>query len=179
MAYQSWSVAFGEQPSAAKWNILGTNDASFADGTGINDGAVTSEKQTCTVGFYATTTQTINNSSSADVTTYTEVADYGSDFASGVFTAPVAGLYHFDVNMSITDIGGADGRLESNLLVNGAVKGHAFATAPATNNDPSMNQSITIPLAANDAVKVSITNNGGANEALVDASFSGFLVGKV
>lgn len=29
MAYASWSVSFGEQPSAAKWNILGTNDAYF------------------------------------------------------------------------------------------------------------------------------------------------------
>lgn len=29
MAYSSWSVVFGEQPSAAKWNILGTNDAYF------------------------------------------------------------------------------------------------------------------------------------------------------
>lgn len=29
MAYASWSVVFGEQPSAAKWNILGTNDADF------------------------------------------------------------------------------------------------------------------------------------------------------
>jgi hypothetical protein len=29
MAYAAWSVAFGEQPSAAKWNILGTNDAHF------------------------------------------------------------------------------------------------------------------------------------------------------
>lgn len=29
MSYQSWSVVFGEQPSAAKWNILGTNDADF------------------------------------------------------------------------------------------------------------------------------------------------------
>lgn len=29
MSYQSWSVVFGEQPSAAKWNILGTNDAQF------------------------------------------------------------------------------------------------------------------------------------------------------
>lgn len=27
MAYQSWSVVYQEQPSAAKWNILGTNDA--------------------------------------------------------------------------------------------------------------------------------------------------------
>ncbi len=29
MAYSSWSVVFGETPSAAKWNILGTNDAYF------------------------------------------------------------------------------------------------------------------------------------------------------
>lgn len=31
MAYQSWSVVFEEQPSVAKWNILGTNDAHFND----------------------------------------------------------------------------------------------------------------------------------------------------
>lgn len=29
MAYASWSVIFGEQPSSTKWNILGTNDALF------------------------------------------------------------------------------------------------------------------------------------------------------
>lgn len=44
MAYTSWSVVFGEQPSAAKWNILGTNDASFNDGTGIAVSAITPEK---------------------------------------------------------------------------------------------------------------------------------------
>lgn len=35
MAYAAWSVVAGEQPTAAKWNILGTNDASFNDGSGI------------------------------------------------------------------------------------------------------------------------------------------------
>lgn len=35
MAYAAWSVVFGEQPSAAKWNILGANDASFNNGSGI------------------------------------------------------------------------------------------------------------------------------------------------
>lgn len=35
MAYTAWSVVANEQPSTAKWNILGANDASFADGTGI------------------------------------------------------------------------------------------------------------------------------------------------
>lgn len=42
MAYQAWSVVFGEQPSASKWNILGTNDASFNDGTGIGDDTIDS-----------------------------------------------------------------------------------------------------------------------------------------
>lgn len=36
MAYTSWSVVFGEQPSAAKWNILGTNDAHFYSFLGDN-----------------------------------------------------------------------------------------------------------------------------------------------
>lgn len=36
MAYSSWSVTFGEQPSAAKWNILGTNDAHFYSFLGDN-----------------------------------------------------------------------------------------------------------------------------------------------
>lgn len=40
MSYQVWSVVFGEQPSASKWNILGTNDAEFnsliqRSGTGL------------------------------------------------------------------------------------------------------------------------------------------------
>lgn len=37
--YQSWSVVFGEQPSAAKWNILGTNDAGFNNGTALPVGS--------------------------------------------------------------------------------------------------------------------------------------------
>lgn len=40
MAYVAWSVVFGETPSASKWNILGTNDQSFNDGTGIGALAV-------------------------------------------------------------------------------------------------------------------------------------------
>jgi len=44
MAYASWSVVFGEQPSAAKWNILGTNDASFNNGTGIANNVIGSSQ---------------------------------------------------------------------------------------------------------------------------------------
>jgi hypothetical protein len=44
MTYAVFSVVFGEQPSAAKWNILGANDASFNDGTGIGNATVGSRQ---------------------------------------------------------------------------------------------------------------------------------------
>lgn len=44
MAYTAWSVVYGEQPTAAKWNQLGANDAGFKDGTNIDAGAITETK---------------------------------------------------------------------------------------------------------------------------------------
>lgn len=35
MAYAIWSVTAGEVPTSTKWNILGTNDAGFNDGTAM------------------------------------------------------------------------------------------------------------------------------------------------
>lgn len=40
MAYTAWSVVFGEQPTAAKWNQLGENDAGFKTGDNIDDNAI-------------------------------------------------------------------------------------------------------------------------------------------
>jgi hypothetical protein len=37
MSYAAWSVIAGEQPTTSKWNILGTNDSSFNDGSGLNN----------------------------------------------------------------------------------------------------------------------------------------------
>jgi hypothetical protein len=38
MAYSAWSVVAFEQPTAAKWNILGANDAVFNDAiTGVSN----------------------------------------------------------------------------------------------------------------------------------------------
>ncbi len=36
MSYSAWSLVYGEQPSVAKWNILGSNDAHFYDFLGAN-----------------------------------------------------------------------------------------------------------------------------------------------
>ncbi len=39
MAYQAWSVVYGEQPSATKWNVLGSNDAHFYNFVGDTNAA--------------------------------------------------------------------------------------------------------------------------------------------
>jgi len=38
--YAIWSVVADEQPTAAKWNILGSNDASFNNGNGLEDSVI-------------------------------------------------------------------------------------------------------------------------------------------
>lgn len=38
--YAPWSVVADEQPTAAKWNILGSNDASFNNGNGFEDNII-------------------------------------------------------------------------------------------------------------------------------------------
>lgn len=63
MAYAVWSVVFGEQPSASKWNILGTNDAAFNNGSGL---PTTNAKNT-----------TIATSETTASTSYTDLATPG------------------------------------------------------------------------------------------------------
>lgn len=109
MAYTAWSVVYGEQPTAAKWNQLGQNDAGFKDGTNIDndaiiarhilDGEVESEKLSSTVAAKASRT---GASYSFAAQTFTkvvmqqEIYDFGSDYdlAQSRFTAPVAGIYN-------------------------------------------------------------------------------------
>lgn len=56
MAYTAFSVVHGEQPTAAKWNTLGTNDAGFNDGTLLptagSDQATVATSQTTTSTSY-------------------------------------------------------------------------------------------------------------------------------
>lgn len=112
MAYTSWSVVFGEQPSASKWNILGTNDASFNDGSGIADGAVTPDKwvnNTCLFSVYRNAAQSVNGT--AKISFDTEDYDVGGDYDSATnyrFDAPFDGYYHFNLQVNITDAIGAN-----------------------------------------------------------------------
>lgn len=51
MAYIATTFVFGEQPSAAKWNQLTGNDASFNDGTGFAAGAIGTQNASLAAGI--------------------------------------------------------------------------------------------------------------------------------
>lgn len=57
-------------PSAAKWNILGSNDASFNDGTGIADGVITPDHLALAPGYsFVATSENTTSTSYTGLTT--------------------------------------------------------------------------------------------------------------
>lgn len=105
MAYASWSVVFGEQPTASKWNILGTNDASFNDGTGIfglYKNLLAVDSNPYKFSAYRNSAANSGNAAFAQVVFDTELFDTNSNFASGTYTAPVAGFYQFNAEVNFT-----------------------------------------------------------------------------
>lgn len=101
MAYAAFSVVFGEQPSAAKWNILGTNDASFNDGTGIGDATITPDHlATGAATAVVATSQTTTSSS------YTDLATVGPAVTVTIGANGIA-LVSVSVRASTSTTGGA------------------------------------------------------------------------
>lgn len=93
----------------------------------------------------------------------TEAYDYsaGFDTATGVFTAPVAGVYHFDAQTTIGNLGAAHNAAELNLIKNGATTVQSVVFDPwglsNTSNNASIHLGRDIELAQADTVKVTIT----------------------
>jgi hypothetical protein len=125
MAYASWSVVFGEQPSAAKWNILGTNDASFNDGTGIAGlyrNLLSVDSNPYKFRARRVSALSTTGGSFAKVTFDTEDFDTNSNFDSSTnnrYVAPVNGFYQF--NASATTNGSPGAFYTMALYKNGSV----------------------------------------------------------
>lgn len=108
MAYSSWSVVFSEQPSAAKWNILGTNDASFNDGTGIAGlykNLLTVDSNPYKFRARRTTAANTGNGAFAKISFQTEDFDTNGDYDATTnyrYTAPVDGFYYFSAMMNVS-----------------------------------------------------------------------------
>ena len=106
MAYTAWSVVYGEQPTAAKWNQLGANDAGFKDGTNIDAGAINNTHIANTtiqsakmkndafsqVTAGRNTTQSVANNSATTIVFNSEATDALNEYnpATGIFTAATA-----------------------------------------------------------------------------------------
>jgi len=145
---------------------------------------VTSEKLTATIAFraYASGSTTLTDNAAVKILFATESYDYGSDFASSTFTAPVAGVYHFDAIVYYATAVTTPVIANTWIYVNGAavVTGPDFST---TGNAPIYGVSGDILLAANDTVEIYHLQNSAGAEATATGSdktwFSGHLVGKV
>lgn len=107
MGYAAWSVVFGEQPSASKWNMLGSNDASLADGTGISalSHAVTAVANPYKFRAYRAAAQNTSSGAFAKVSFDTETYDTNSNYDNVTnfrYTAPVAGWYQFNASIQLS-----------------------------------------------------------------------------
>lgn len=180
MAYTSWSVVFGEQPSAAKWNILGTNDSSFNDGTGIADGAATKSNIYCFRAYDSGGT-TLTDGAIVQINLATESYDYGSNFASSAYTVPINGVYHFDGLVTITGAIVTPVNMTAYVYVNGAgTNGFQAMNILHSVANSAVSISGDILLAAGAVVTLRCYQDSAGNEATTTTSaatfFSGHLV---
>lgn len=182
MAYASWSVVFGEQPSASKWNILGSNDASFNDGTGIANMSMstTSVSNPYKFSVYRNSAATTGSLSDAKLTFDTELFDTNNNFASGTYTAPVAGFYF--VNACVT-LGSNAVYVFVHLYKNGVFYKKIAGDSTGSGNAAwSSTGSTLLQLAASDTLEIYTQSNGAATIAVgtgpISTYFEGHLVSR-
>ena len=119
------------------------------------------------------------NSTLAKIVFDTENYDTNNNFATGTYTAPVAGFYHFDWRAKWVT-GGAEQYL-SQLYKNGAVISQGTNTTAGGVAHVTTQGSDTIQLAANDTIEVWCANSAAGAKALEVGSttatyLSGYLV---
>lgn len=110
------------------------------------------------------------NAAFAQVVFDTELFDTGGNFASGTFTAPVAGFYHFDSGLNVTT-----GTTNIIAIYKNGAELHRGVQAGIT----GIQVSALVQLAINDTVDIRAYGNA-ANALFVGSSpfcyFSGYLV---
>lgn len=144
----------------------------------ITDDAVTPAKWTNPYCFsaWASGGTTISDGAWTKIALATEEYDYNSNFASSTYTAPVAGVYHFDGSWQVGSI--STGTLfASSVYKNGALFKQTN-TPPLSNGASGIHCDIL--LAANDTVEFYAFQESAGTEAVITVQestwFSGHLV---
>jgi hypothetical protein len=111
--YTAWSVVAGETPTTTKWNLLGSNDASFNTGQGLNDSAIITRHlapgvapfgvayNPCKFSVGRNAAYSLGAGQTAvvfDTVDYDTGINYST--SNGRFVCTVPGWYHFDSSVS-------------------------------------------------------------------------------
>lgn len=174
MAYSAWSVIAGEQPTTAKWNLLGTNDSTFnaaLTGTGgINTTALNNPYK---FSVWRSAAANTGNATFAVVAFDTKIFDTGSNVSAGVFTAPVAGFYFFSWVGATT----ATGLTVLSLHKNGTRTADGTLAHPGSAVDAGSGGALPVQLALNDTVDIRAYNSLQAAALDVGSAYTNFFTG--
>jgi hypothetical protein len=158
MAYTPWSVIFGEQPTAAKWNELGANDASFNDGSGM-------AMDRCVLK--RTAVQSINDATLTTIAWDDEIVDTNSMHNpasnNSRITIQKTGLYLVFAQAAYAANG--TGRRFLNMIKNGAAIDTDLSDNRAATSAGEGRSSLlkVIPLVATNYIETqTLQNSGGA-----------------
>lgn len=117
--------------------------------------------------FSAYKSSTTQTASTGDLITF-DVEDYdtNSNFASSLYTAPVAGKYHFDAGVYVSS---ASTTTQLQLYANGvAVK--TLTLIGSSSGDALLNGSTSMVLAQNDTIGVHVIFSGGGSRTIQNIS---------
>lgn len=190
MAYTAWSVVFGEQPTAAKWNQLGANDAGFKDGTNIDNNAIldrhilvnnlltTKISNTIKFSVWRNAALTTGAGALTPIVYDTKEFDTGTNYntANGRFTAPQDGFYAFFAGNIVAH--GVDLMYED-FMKNGTELKRFIEDPSVASGNNTRSGAAFVKLLAGDYIQVGY--NSGTNRSFVVGNqayvwFNGFLV---
>lgn len=125
---------------------------------GIDRSNLTTDSNPYKFSAYRNSAQNTGSSAYGKITFDTENYDTNSNFASGTYTAPVAGFYHF--SLTVTCVINGDARLA--LYKNGSI--HRVGTRTFTGGAATLGLTLAcdLSLAANDTIEIYVYGSGGA-----------------
>ncbi len=145
------------QPSATKWNILGTNDASFNDGSGIANfsHATTIVSNPYKLRASLAAAGNSGNGAFAKVVLDTEQYDTSTDFATGTYTVPEDGFYQ--LNWMATSAAAASTWIAS-IFKNGSEISRGLEVRTSLNPNSSRGSDI-LQLTSGDTIEMHVFGN--------------------